>query len=260
VELEATAPTQPGVLIRAVIPGSPAEDAGIIPKDLLLRVAGQPVHQPRDVVELVGEHVRGERISIALRRGDSDRMLGVVLDRRPDDTQVHRMRYVGSPAPQLERLQAVQGAVSLQLGALRGKVVVVEFWSPWCLVCRLLVPTVNAWYQRYSPQGVEVLGITTEPVVQAAQTARQLGIIHPIASDPTGRTTRAYRALALPTVFIIDRNGTVRDVMVGYSTQRLQEMEAVIERLITESPPASGHRSLPQPNGAKGHRCWYAAS
>jgi len=161
-------------------------------------------------------------------------MLAAELSARPDDDEVQRMTYVGAPAPAFESLAAAQGAVRPTLNALRGRVVVVEFWSPWCVVCRLLVPTMNDWHGRYSAQGVEVIGITTESVVRAAHAARQLGISHPVLSDETGKTTLAYRAMALPTVFVIDRSGTVRDVMVGYYSERIREIDALIERLLAE--------------------------
>ena len=50
--------------------------------------------------------------------------------------------------------------------------------------------------------------------------------------DPSGATTKAYRAMALPTVFVLDKGGTVRDVMVGYSTPGLSRLETLVERLI----------------------------
>ena len=234
VELSATEPTQAGVLIRAVVPGSPAAGAGVLPGDVLLRVDGKPMNAPEDVIQAVGSQVAGSRVSLALKRGQQDRMLAAELVARPDDDEVQRMTYVGAPAPAFESLAPAQGAVKPTLQALRGKVVVVEFWSPWCVVCRLLVPTMNEWHGRYSAQGAEVIGITTESVVGAAQAARQLGISHPVLSDETGKTTLAYRAMALPTVFVIDRAGTVRDVMVGYYSERIQEIEALIERLVAE--------------------------
>jgi peroxiredoxin len=234
VELGATEPTRAGVLIRAVVPGSPAESAGVLPGDVLVRVDGQPMNTPEEVIQAVGAQVAGSRVSLALKRGQQDRMLAAELVARPDDDEVQRMTYVGAPAPAFDSLAAAQGAVSPTLQAFRGKVVVVEFWSPWCVVCRLLVPTMNEWHERYSAQGAEVIGITTESVVQAAHAARQLGIAHPVLSDETGKTTLAYRAMALPTVFVIDRTGTVRDVMVGYYSERIQEIEALIGRLLAE--------------------------
>jgi peroxiredoxin len=234
VELAVAGESQPGVLVRSVIPGSPAEQAGVLPGDIILSIDGQPVQAPGAVVENVGRRAAGERVAVALRRASRDRLLAVILAPRPDEDEVQRMRYVGAPAPRFESLKPVQGSVSPSLSALRGKVVVLHFWSPWCVVCRLLVPTLNKWHARYSAQGLEVIGITTESVVRAAQAAAQLGISHPVLSDETGKTTRGYRAFALPAIFIIDRRGTVRDVLVGYSADRLHELPVLLDRLVAE--------------------------
>lgn len=234
VELASTDRNQAGVLVRSVIPGSPAERGGIVPGDVIVRIDGQNTGTPRDIVGLVGERASGERVSVALKRGPADRLLSVTLAPRPDDDAVQRMRYVGLPAPDFDSLELAQGSTPMTLRALRGKVVVLEFWSPWCSVCRLLIPVTNDWYGRYSAQGVAVIGITTESVVRAAGAARQLGIAHPVLSDETAKTTIAYRAMSIPTVFLIDRRGVVRDVMVGYYEQRLTELQALIERLLAE--------------------------
>jgi hypothetical protein len=79
-----------------------------------------------------------------------------------------------------------------------------------------------------------VVGIAAEPVEPAARAAYQLGMVYPIAVDDTGRTSRAYRAVAVPTLFVVDRRGTVRDVLVGYSGGRLREIDGLIARLLTE--------------------------
>jgi peroxiredoxin len=102
-------------------------------------------------------------------------------------------------------------------------------------VCRMMVPVLNDWHSRYRAQGVEVLGVTTDPVAPAARAAYELGMAYPIASDETGRTSRAYRALAVPTLFVIDQSGTVRDVMVGYQGRKLVQMQRLVEQLVAGS-------------------------
>ena len=123
---------------------------------------------------------------------------------------------------------------------LRGRVVVMEFWASWCVACRLTVPTLNAWKDRYGAQGLTVLGVTTDTPALAMEASVELGIDYPVLSDDDAETSRAYRAMALPTLFIIDRQGIVRDVMVGYSSARLAEAEATLRRLVgVGTAPAS---------------------
>jgi peroxiredoxin len=79
-----------------------------------------------------------------------------------------------------------------------------------------------------------VLGVTGDTVDVASRSAGELGMTYPLASDGSGSMLRAYRAYALPTLFVIDKQGNVRDVLIGYSTPRLREIEALVKKLIAE--------------------------
>jgi peroxiredoxin len=220
--------------VAGVVRGSPAERAGIAAGDRLLKLDGAAVLGPEDVVRIVGARPPGARVPVVLRRAGADRLVAAELGAVPDQGEVMKLSFVGAPAPGLVSLDTVQGSVDPSLAGLRGKVVVLEFWAPWCGVCRFLVPELNAWHERYSSQGVVVLGITMDAVVPATRAAEQLGITYPVASDHSGKTTAAYRANALPTLFVIDKRGVVRDVLVGYASERLAEIEQGIRRLADE--------------------------
>ena len=223
-----------GVLIRSVMRGSPAERAGIAGGDIVLSIDGQNVARPNELREQIMLARAGTRVSLGVLRGEQTRLFGVDLEGVPNDDEVMRKNYVGSRAPDFGALTAVQGSITPSLPALKGRVVVLEFWASWCGVCHVMAPTLNGWHDRYSAQGVTVLGVTTDSVDVAGRTAGELGMGYPLASDGTGDMLRAYRAYALPTLFVIDKQGNVRDVLIGYSTPRLREIEVLVRKLIAE--------------------------
>jgi thiol-disulfide isomerase/thioredoxin len=235
VELAKRAATDPGVLVRDVVRGSPAANAGVVSGDVLLSVDGQNVAEPADVSRLVAVRGEGQRLRLGLLHARDVRLLAIELERFPSSEEIARRQYVGLPAPEFDQLETAQGSLQPRLAALRGNVVVIEFWASWCGPCHLLSPVLQGWHERFTAQGVVVAGISAEALSTVASATTQMGIGYPTFADPTGATTKAYRALALPTLFVLDRGGRVQDVLIGYSPAGLSRVEGLIKRLIEES-------------------------
>jgi thiol-disulfide isomerase/thioredoxin len=183
----------------------------------------------------VSRHRAGERLSVGLERAGATRLLAVPLGARPNEDQLLRTQFLGTQAPAWRELATVRGSLPKEVAELRGRVVVIDFWASWCVACRLAIPTLNEWHDRYGVRGLTVVGITTDPSDLALEASVELGITYAVASDLDGLTSRAYRASAIPTLFVVDKQGTVRDVMVGYSSERLAEVEKTVASLIAGS-------------------------
>jgi peroxiredoxin len=220
-----------------VVPKSPAEAAGLLAGDVIETIEGEPVAAPGAVVARVSTSGAGARLGFGIRRGTADRLVAVTLGAFPERDAIYRMTFIDRPAPPFDSLATAKGSVAPTLLAQRGQVVVIEFWAPWCRACRALIPHMNQWHAQYAARGVRVIGITAESVPRALSSANELGMDYPILADATGRTTRAYQASAIPAVFVIDRAGTVREVVVGYDGPRLAKLDALIQRLIAEGGP-----------------------
>jgi thiol-disulfide isomerase/thioredoxin len=235
VELAKRAGNEPGVLVRDVLRGSPAAGSGLKGGDVILSVDGENVALPEDVSRLVAVRGAGQRLRLGLQGAGAMRLLAIELERFPDGDEIMRRQFVGLQAPEFDSLETAQGSMEPRLAALHGKVVVLEFWASWCGPCHLLSPVLEGWHERFTPQGVVVAGVSAETVPIVTRSAFQMGIGYPVFADPSGATTKAYRAMALPTVFVLDKGGRIRDVMVGYSTPGLARLESLVKRLIQES-------------------------
>lgn len=132
----------------------------------------------------------------------------------------------------------------LDARALRGKVVLVDFWTYSCINCLRSLPYVRAWAEKYRAQGLVVIGVHTpefaferEPAnVRAA--VRDLGIGYPVALDGDHAIWRAFQNHYWPAHYAIDAQGRVRYHHFGEGGYA--ESERVIQRLLAENGQAVG--------------------
>ena len=225
-----------GVRVGHVIRGSPAEKAGVLEGDRLVRVVGKDVATPREVIALLSGHGEGEPVAVTLSRAGKDMALTVTLATFPAPDDILRMDRVGASAPTWTGIEPVGGAPA-SLASLRGRVVLLDFWATWCGPCRELAPELSALQARYGAQGLSVVGITTDPAEAAAAFKEHVDMRYPIAIDAHAETSRAYGVSALPTLFIVDKRGVVRDVGVGFDPDHGSQLEALVKTLLAEPAP-----------------------
>ena len=119
-----------------------------------------------------------------------------------------------SPEFELEMLDGENGA----LQDFSGKVVLLNFWASWCPPCRSEMPAVQRVYETYQADGFEVVAVNMAhqdslPDVQSFLDV--YGLTFPVLLDQTGETAAKYQVRALPTTFLIDRQGVIREVLIG---------------------------------------------
>jgi thiol-disulfide isomerase/thioredoxin len=122
------------------------------------------------------------------------------------------------------------------LTALRGQVVVINFWATWCVPCRKELPLLDAYYRAQKSHGLTVLAATTENSLPEYQMRKLFAAMTII---PLHRLKGPYQPIdnAVPTNFVIDRAGVVRYARAGAFT--LDELNAILVPLLGDPVPAA---------------------
>jgi peroxiredoxin len=120
----------------------------------------------------------------------------------------------GSPAPAFEAL-TLAGA-RFDSGSLRGAPVLLNFWATWCAPCVEEMPALERLHRDLGPEGLRVLAVSVDddPLAATGFAVRH-GLTLTTLRDFGGRAAAAYGVEGLPTTFVIDAQGVVRDVYVG---------------------------------------------
>lgn len=141
---------------------------------------------------------------------------------------------VGRTAPDFS-LQLFDGR-TLRLSALRGRVVVVNFWASWCTACKQESPILQWAWQAYGPQGVVLVGINVWDLRDdALAMIREFGKTYPNGPDPSGKILQDYGVTGIPETFFIDRAGRIVRKHLGPVTREL--LATQLEVLLTGTEP-----------------------
>lgn len=139
----------------------------------------------------------------------------------------------------------------LTLDNLRGRVVLVDFWTFGCYNCRNTLPTLRRFDERYRERGLSIVGVHTpesgyeRTLANVRSRVRELNIRYPVVTDNEGETWRAYGVQAWPTVVILDKQGRIRYTHIGEGHYDVQER--VIQTLLAEG----GATNSTSANGAE---------
>ncbi len=126
----------------------------------------------------------------------------------------------------------------LKLSDLRGRVVLIEFWTFGCYNCRNTLPHIKDWDNRYREKGLTVIGVHSPEFAEErnVETLRSevasLGINYPVVSDNDYKTWNAYDVYAWPTLFLLDKQGRIRWMRVGEGDY--DKAERLIQELLAE--------------------------
>ncbi len=122
----------------------------------------------------------------------------------------------GFAAPDFE-LSTLTGE-TVALSDLKGKAVLVNFWASWCPPCRSEMPAMQQIYRDLGPDEFVILAVNSthqDRLSEVKSFVNERGLTFPILLDTTGQVNAAYQVRSLPTSFFIDRDGIIREIVIG---------------------------------------------
>ena len=144
---------------------------------------------------------------------------------------------LAAPAPDF-KLEGQQKQI--KLSDYRGQIVYLDFWASWCQPCRKSFTWMNKMQSLYGEEGFKVIAINLdESRKKANKFLRQIPANFDVAFDPRGNTAESYKVKAMPSSYIIDKNGNVIHANLGFRGRDEEKLEAKIRKLIRQSTVAS---------------------
>jgi len=161
---------------------------------------------------------------------------------------------IGRPAPELKIAQWIDGK-PVSMKDLRGKVVFLDFWAPWCGPCRAMFPHMKKLYAEFHDKGLEIIGVTRYQGFfnQLGQNLKNLApeaelewirkfkahhempIVYAVASMDEGRKNEAtYGVYGIPHMVLIDKKGIVRLYTIGSGKSSEDKLQKGVEELLAE--------------------------
>ena len=142
------------------------------------------------------------------------------------------------PAPEFAKIEKWLNTEPLTISSLRGKVVLVDFWTYTCINCIRTLPYVKSWHEKYKDKGLVVVGVHTpefpfeRSTPNVVDALKKFGIEYPVAQDNRYATWGAYRNRYWPAAYLIDKQGRI--VYTHFGEGNYKETEATIQKLLAQ--------------------------
>ena len=139
---------------------------------------------------------------------------------------------LGAPGPAF-KIDSVNGQGKIDLAALKGKVVIVDFWATWCEPCKKSFPKLQDLSTKYKASGLEIVGISEDEDNKGiADFGKTYGAKFPLGWDNGKAVADKWKPPNMPSSYIVDKTGVVRFVHMGYHDGEENEIEKEVKSLL----------------------------
>jgi thiol-disulfide isomerase/thioredoxin len=144
------------------------------------------------------------------------------------------LRLLSSKVSPRDFSLSLPGGETRSLSSYKGKVVFLNFWATWCGPCRVEMPSMEALYNKFRDKGLEILAVNSgEDQVTVSSFLKNEGFSFPALLDSDGRVSANYGIQAIPTTFLIDRDGMIILRLVGSIDWDTPKIHAALESLLS---------------------------
>ena len=136
----------------------------------------------------------------------------------------------GDSAPIFDLPSIYADHPAISTASLEGKTVYVDFWASWCAPCLTSLPLYNDMYHKYKDQGLEIVAINVDnPIEDGLDFLLDTPLDFLIPADPDGEAAELFEVIGMPTSYLIEPDGTVKLVHMGFRSGDIEMIEEAIQ-------------------------------
>ena len=145
-------------------------------------------------------------------------------------------QQMSKPSPDCA-FTTLDGVPIQSLHAFQGEVVYVDFWASWCPPCVKSFPFLNQLEHEFKAQGLRVIGVNLdEKKADAQEFLDKNPVEFDIVADQTKQCAKDFEVIAMPSSYLIDRQGNIRYVHQGFRQGETDKLRLMVEQFLTEKP------------------------
>lgn len=160
-------------------------------------------------------------------------LIGKEVSANPQGPATDKLLTVGSSAPNFT-LRSPDGKQKT-LKDFKGRVLILDFWGTWCVPCRKTMPILQGLHERYSKNGLTVVGISVaDREADPAAFMKRMGLTYQLLLNGDS-AAKQYKAVLLPTLYVIDKSGKIVYRQAGVGEDDKAQLTKIVEKLLSSS-------------------------